>query len=84
MEWEKVSAHQVSDKGLISNIYKELVQLYSKKVSNPIKQWSGDLSERFPEEDLQVADRYVTGAQLASPVIREVRVKATVGRHLTG
>ena len=59
LEWEKIVANETTDKELISEIDKQLMQLNTRKMNNPIQKWAKELNRHFSKEYTQMSNKHM-------------------------
>jgi hypothetical protein len=75
--WEKIFASYLSDKGVISRVYRELKKLKHQKTNIPMKKWTHELNWEFSKEKVQMASKYMKNYS-TSLFIKELEIKTTL------
>ena len=81
IEWKKIFANDMTDKALISETYKQHIQLIRKK-KNPSKKLAEDMNKHFSKKDIQLVNRYMRRCS-RSLIIREMQMKTTMRYYFT-
>ena len=79
---EKIFITKTSDKGLITQLYEELNQLYKKSSHSPNEKWARDINGQFSDKEIKTIKKHMRQCS-KSLIIREMQIKTTLTYHLT-
>ena len=77
MERKKVFANDATDKGLISQIFRQLIKLNNKKVKQPNRKMWRPKQTFPPKKDIQMANKHMRKYS-TSLIITEMLIEATM------
>jgi hypothetical protein len=76
-DWERIFTNHKSDRGLISNIYKELKKMDSRKSNNLMEKLGTELNKEFSSEEYGMAEEHLKKC-LTYLIIREMQIKTNL------